>query len=198
MNFELTSEQALLKDNVARFVREKYGLEARRKLADGEPGWSEAHWNTMAELGWLALPFSETDGGLSGTAIDTMLLMEELGKGLVLEPYLASIVLGGGALRRGGRDALQQKLLPGVIDGTRRLAFAYAEEQARFDLDDVTTHARRDGDAFVLNGKKSLVLNAQHAQQIVISARTSGGQQDRDGVTLVLIDANAPGLAIDG
>ena len=139
MNFELTPEQKLLKDNVARFVRERYSLEARRKLADGEPGWSEENWRTMAELGWLALPFAEADGGLDGTAIDTMLLMEELGKGLVLEPYLASIVLGGGALRRGGSDALKQKLLPGVIDGTRRLAFAYAEEQARFDLDDVTT-----------------------------------------------------------
>src|SRR5262245_33065386 len=115
MNFELTPEQQLLKDNVARFVRERYSLEARRKLADGEPGFSDANWQTMAELGWLALPFSETDGGLSGTAIDTMLLMEELGKGLVLEPFLASIVLGGGALRRGASDALKQKMLPGVI-----------------------------------------------------------------------------------
>jgi len=198
MNFELTSEQQLLKDNVARFVRERYPLDARRKLADGEPGWSETNWRTMAELGWLALPFSEADGGLGGTAIDTMLLMEELGKGLVLEPYLASVVLGGGALRRGGSTSLKERLLPGVIDGSRRLAFAYAEEQARFDLDDVTTHARRDGDAYVLNGKKSLVLNGQHAELIVVSARTSGGQQDRNGLTLFLVDTNASGVAIDG
>jgi alkylation response protein AidB-like acyl-CoA dehydrogenase len=198
MNFEVTSEQALLKDNVARFVRENYGLDARRKLADGEPGWSEAHWKTMADLGWLALPFSEADGGLGGTAIDTMLLMEELGKGLVLEPYLASIVLGGGALRRGGDAALKASLLPTVIDGTMRLAFAYAEEQARFDLDDVVTRAQRDGDGFVLNGRKSLVLHGQSAHHVVVTARTSGGQQDQSGITLFLIDAKATGVGIEG
>jgi alkylation response protein AidB-like acyl-CoA dehydrogenase len=197
MNFDLTQEQQLLKDSVERFVTDNYSLEARIKLTDAEPGFSEAHWQSMAELGWLALPFAEEDGGFGGGPIDTMLLMESFGKGLVVEPYLASIVLGGGALKRGGSNALKAEVLPGVIDGSRQLAFGYAEEQARFDLDDVVTSARIDGDAFVLNGTKSMVLNAATADQIVVSARTSGGQVDAHGISLFLIDAKADGVSLD-
>src|SRR5262249_22578492 len=125
------------------------------------------------------------------------LLMESFGRGLVVEPYLASIVLGGGALRRGGSTALKTEMLPGVIDGTRQLAFGYAEEQARFDLHDVATSARADGDGFVLNGTKSVVQNAATADHIVVSARTSGGQIDRNGISLFLVDAKAPGVERD-
>ncbi len=197
MNFDLTSEQQLLKDSAERFVADNYSLEARIKITDGEPGFSKAHWQTFGELGWLGLPFTEADGGFGGGPIETMLLMECFGRGLVVEPYLASIVLGGGALKRGGSAATKAEMLPSVIDGTRQLALAYAEEQARFDLHDVVTTARADGDGFVLNGTKSLVQNAATADQIVVSARTSGGQIDRNGISLFLIDANAAGVERD-
>ncbi|MBT7369554.1 MAG: pimeloyl-CoA dehydrogenase small subunit, partial [Gammaproteobacteria bacterium] len=124
-----------------------------------------------------------------------MVIMEQFGKGLVLEPYLASIVMGGGALRRGGSEALKSEMLPGVIDGSRQLAFAYAEHQARFDLDDVTTTARKDGQTFVITGQKSMVQSAATANQIVVSVRTSGGQVDQNGISLFLIDADTPGIS---
>ena len=152
----------------------------------------------MAELGWLGLPFAEADGGFGGGPIETMLLMETFGKGLVAEPYFASVVLGGGALRHGATKALKDAILPGVVDGTRQLAFGYAEEQARFDLEDVVDDARTaDGNGFVLNGTKSVVQNAATADHIVVSARTSGGQVDRDGITLFLIDAKQDGVERD-
>ncbi len=197
MNFELSEEQQLLKDSVERFVRENYSLDQRNALVKAEPGFSREHWNTYAELGWLMLPFSEADGGLNGNQIDTMVLMEEFGKGMVAEPYLASIVLGGGALRRGGSETLKSALLPGVMEGSIQLALGYAEQQARFDLDDVTTSARAEGDGYVLNGAKCMVLNAASANYIVVSARSSGGQIDRNGISLFLIDAASEGLQLE-
>jgi alkylation response protein AidB-like acyl-CoA dehydrogenase len=196
MNFDLSEEQKLVQESIERFVKDTYSLETRQKLAAGKSGFGEANWATMAELGWLALPFAETDGGFGGNQIDTMVIMEQFGKGLVLEPYLASIVMGGGALKHGSA-ALKAEFLPGVIDGTRQLALAYAEAQARFDLDDVVTSARRDGEHYVLNGQKSMVLNGGTAHQLVVSARTSGGQTDRNGITLFLVDADAAGLTRD-
>ena len=196
MNFDLSEEQKLVQESIERFVKDTYSLETRQKLAAGKSGFGEANWATMAELGWLALPFAETDGGFGGNQIDTMVIMEQFGKGLVLEPYLASIVMGGGALKQGSA-ALKAEFLPGVIDGTRQLALAYAEAQARFDLDDVVTSARRDGDYYVLNGQKSMVLNGGTAHQLVVSARTSGGQTDRTGISLFLVDADAAGLTRD-
>jgi alkylation response protein AidB-like acyl-CoA dehydrogenase len=197
MNFELTEEQRMIQESVERFVSENYDLDSRVALSAKSPGFSTEYWNTMAELGWLGLPFSEADGGFGGNQIDVLVIMEQFGRGLVLEPYLASIVMGGGALKRGGSDALKIELLPGVIDGSRQLAFAYAEEQARFDLDDVTTTARKDGENFILNGHKSMVQNAETAHQIVVSTRTSGGQVDENGITLFLIDADAEGVTLD-
>jgi len=196
MNFDLSDEQRLVQESIERFVNDTYTLDARQQLAAGKSGFSEAHWSTMAELGWLALPFAETDGGFGGNQIDTMVLMEQFGKGLVLEPYLASIIMGGGALKHGAA-ALKAEFLPGVIDGTRQLALAYAEPQARFDLDDVVTSARRDGDHYVLNGHKSMVLNGGTAHQLVVSARTGGGQTDRNGISLFLVDADGEGVKRD-
>ena len=195
MNFELSEEQQLIQDSVARFVQDNYGLEARAELAGKDPGFSAANWQTMAELGWLALPFAEADGGFGGNQIDVMVIMEQFGKGLVLEPYLASVVMGGGALKRGACAAVKEEILPGVIDGSHQLTLAYAESQSRFDLHDVTTTARVDGDHFVINGAKSVVLNAASASHIVISARTSGGQIDEEGISLFLVQANADGLS---
>ena len=197
MNFDLSEEQQLLSDSVTRFVQDNCDLEKRTKLVSSEPGFSKDHWATMAELGWLALPFDEADGGFGGSQVDVMVLMEQFGKGLLVEPFFASIVLGGGILRRAGSPEQKAALLPGVVDGTKQLTLAYAEEQARFDLHDVTTIAKADGSSFVLNGRKSMVANAATASHILVSARTSGGQIDTAGISLFLVEADAPGLKLD-
>ena len=197
MNFELSEEQRMIQQSVERFVEDNYDLNSRVALSSGSPGFSTEHWHSMAELGWLGLPFEEEDGGFGGNQIDVLVVMEQFGRGLVLEPYLASIVMGGGALKRGGTNTLKSEILPQVIQGNLQLAFAYAEEQSRFDLDDVMTSARKDGNIFVLNGQKSMVQNAETADKIVVSARTSGGQVGPQGITLFLIDADAEGLSQD-
>jgi alkylation response protein AidB-like acyl-CoA dehydrogenase len=198
MNFELTDEQQLLQDSVARFVQDNYDLESRTKSAASKLGFSQEHWNTIAELGWLALPFDEAAGGFDGSQIDTMVVMEQIGKGLVLEPFFASIVLGGGVMKRAASDAQKAALLPGIIDGSKQLTLGYAEEQARFDLHDITTSARAvgkgNGAEFVINGHKSMVANAATASHIIITTRTSGGQIDENGISLFLIEADAPGV----
>ncbi len=197
MNFELSDEQRLLQDSVARFVQDNYELEKRIKLVATSQGFSSELWTTIAELGWLALPFDEADGGFGGGPIDTMVIMEQLGKGLVLEPFFANVVLGGGVLKRSANKQQKAELLPAFIEGTRQLTLAYAEEQARFDLHDVTTTARADGDAFVINGHKSMVANAATATQLIVSTRTSGGQVDENGISLFLVDADAEGVSME-
>ena len=197
MNFELSDEQRMIQQNVERFVEDNYDLNTRVALSSKSPGFSTEYWQSMAELGWLGLPFEEKDGGFGGNQIDVLVLMEQFGRGLVLEPYLASIVMGGGALKRGGSEALKREMLPGVIEGSLQLAFAYAEMQSRFDLDDVMTSARKEGENFILNGQKSMVQNAETADQIVVTARTSGGQVGQQGITLFLIAADAEGLSRD-
>ena len=197
MNFELSEEQRMIQQSVERFVEDNYDLNSRVALSSSSPGFSTEHWHSMAELGWLGLPFEEEDGGFGGNQIDVLVVMEQFGRGLVVEPYLASIVMGGGALKRGGTNALKSEILPQVIQGNLQLAFAYAEEQSRFDLDDVMTSARKEGENFVLNGQKSMVQNAETADKIVVSARTSGGQVSPQGITLFLIDADAEGLSQD-
>ena len=198
MNFDITEEQQLVKDSVTRFVQENYELEARLAISGANPGYSEDHWKTFADLGWLGLPFSEEDGGFGGTAIDTMLIFEEFGKGLVVEPYLASVVLGGGALRHGANPAQKGEIITRLAAGELKLALAYAEEQSRFDLQDVTTSARADGDNYIINGAKSMVLNAETADHIIVSARTSGGQVDKSGISLFLIPRETAGLKVEG
>ena len=197
MNFELSDEQRMIQQNVERFVEDNYDLNTRVALSSKSPGFSTEYWQSMAELGWLGLPFEEEDGGFGGNQIDVLVVMEQFGRGLVLEPYLASIVMGGGALKRGGSEALKREMLPGVIEGSLQLAFAYAEMQSRFDLDDVMTSARKEGENFILNGQKSMVQNAETADQIVVTARTSGGQVGQQGITLFLIAADAEGLSRD-
>ena len=194
MNFELSEEQKMIQQSVERFVQDNYDLNTRIKLSTDESGYSAEYWNSMAELGWLGLPFGESDGGFGGNQIDTLVVMEQFGRGLVLEPYLASVVMGGGAIKRGGSDSLKAEILPELIEGKRQLSFAYAEPQSRFDLDDVVTSARKEGNSFILNGHKSMVQNAESANQIVIVARTSGGQVDQQGITLFLVDGDADGL----
>ena len=196
MNFELSEEQQLLQDSVARFVADHYSLEARRKLADSTQGYSDEHWKQFAELGWLALPFSEEDGGLGGTVIDALVVMEQFGKGLILEPYFATVILGGGVLKRLPGSESRTARINAVMEGQLKLALATTELQSRWDLNDVVSTATPDGDGFLLNGAKSVVLHGASADGIIVSLRTQGGQFDKDGISLFWIDPTAEGVSL--
>jgi len=194
MNFDFTEEQIMLRDSVERYMREDYDFESRRAIADSDLGMGKENWQTFAELGWLSIPFAEEHGGFGGDAVDTMLVMEEFGKGLLVEPYLATVLLFGGALQKGGSQALQGTYIPKIIDGSCQGALAYLEKQSRFELSDVLTTATADGDNFRLNGEKVVVLNGANADQLIVSARTSGEQSDENGISLFLVAADAPGV----
>lgn len=195
MDFSFSDEQTLLSDSIEKFIQNDYPFESRQQLVQTEMGFSSDNWRTFAELGWLGIPFTEEDGGFGGNAVDTMILMEQFGKGLIVEPYLASMILAGGALKIAGSKAQKEHLLPGLIDGSRQAALAFAEPQGRFNLADLTTTARADGDGFRLSGYKCVVLNGPSADFFVVSARTSGEQRDADGISLFIVPANAPGLS---
>ena len=194
MNFELSEEQKMIQQSVERFVQENYDLPNRMKISSEDPGFSTDYWSSMAELGWLGLAFNEEDGGFGGNQIDTLVLMEQFGKGLVLEPFIANIVLGGGAIKRGGSQEMKDSILPKLIEGSLQITLAYAEEQSRFDINDIATAAREENGNFVINGKKSMVMNAESADKIVVVTRTSGSQIDTDGISLFLVDANSDGV----
>jgi len=194
MNFELSEEQKMIQQSVERFVQENYDLSNRIKISSEDPGFSEDYWSSMAELGWLGLAFDEADGGFGGDQIDTLVLMEQFGKGLVLEPFLANIVLGGGAIKRGGSQVIKDSVIPKLIEGSLQITLAYAEEQSRFDINDVATAAREESGNFIINGKKSMVLNAESADKLVVVTRTSGSQVDENGISLFLIDASSKGI----
>ena len=196
MDFDLTEEQRLLKESVDRVVDDAYGdFEKRKEHQRGPRGFSDDLWSTYAELGLLGMPFEERHGGFGGGPVETMIVMEAIGRGLVVEPYLATVVLGGGFLRHGGSEAQHQRLIPKIADGSLTLAFAHLERQARYDLHDVATTARRtDGGGFVLDGAKGVVLHGGSADLLVVSARTSGARRDREGMTLFLVDPKAPGV----
>jgi pimeloyl-CoA dehydrogenase small subunit len=199
MDFEFGDEQRMLKDSVDRLIGAAYDDLTARKRAQAEPhGFSEALWAKYAELGLLALPFSEEQGGFGGGAEETLIVMEAIGRGLALEPYLASIVLGANLLRLGGNPAQHATLIPAVADGSLRLAFAHTERQARYDLFDVATHARQTSGGFVLEGDKSVVLHGDSAGKLLVSARTSGARRDMHGITLFLVDTNAAGVSRRG
>ena len=194
MDFSLTAEQTLLQDSVSRFIQNDYDFAARQKLVHGGDGFSRAHWQTFAELGWLGVTFPESDGGFGGGAIDLMIMLEQFGKGLVVEPFVPTVVMAGGAIKIAGNAAQKGRYLAGVIDGSMQGALAYVEPQARFNLADITTTARAEGDGFVVNGHKAVVLNGPAADFLVVPVRTAGAQRDRDGVTLLIIDTALAGI----
>lgn len=194
MNFDFTEEQGMLRDSVARYVQDSYDFDTRRKIAASEEAMSRANWQTFAELGWLSVPFAEEHGGFGGSPVDTMVMMEEFGKGLVLEPYLATVLLFGGLLQRGGTVEQQAELIPRIIEGSCLGAFAYLERQGRYELTDIKTTAKAQGDSYVLNGEKVVVFNGASADQLIVSARTRGAQSDSDGITLLLVPADAAGI----
>ena len=162
MNFDLSEEQQLVSDSIERFVQENYHLDSRIAIVKKSPGYSEEYWKTMSELGWLGLPFSEDDGGFGGDQIDTMVLMEQFGKGLVLEPYLASIILGGGAIKRAGNNEQRQAWLEGVIDGSKQLALAYAEPESGDEPHNVALAGSKTSDGVYTNGHKMYGTARRH------------------------------------
>jgi alkylation response protein AidB-like acyl-CoA dehydrogenase len=194
MNFSLTDEQSMLVDSVARFIDNDYDFETRQKIAGSVQGYSEEVWRTFADLGWTAMPFAEEDGGLGGGAVELMLMMQHFGRGLVVEPFLATVVLAGGLLRRTAGDAQKERWLSPLIAGELQAAVAFAEPQGRFDIGDIATTATAEGTDYVLDGHKSLVLNGARADLLLIPARTAGGQRDRDGISLFAIAGDAAGI----
>lgn len=198
MDLTYSDEQTLLKDSAERLIRETYGFEQRRKIMALEDGFSREMWSTFAEMGWLALPIPEAYGGLDGTPVDTMILMEAFGSGAIVEPYLATVVLGAGLLKAAGSKTQKEAILPGVAEGSTLLAVAVSEVKARFNLAHVATTATKQGDGWVLNGAKTLVLHGAHADAIIVPARTSGGETDEAGISLFLVSGDAQGLDKQG
>lgn len=196
MDFDLTEEQRLLAGSVARFVADRYGdAEARKAWRAAPRGYAEANWAAMAELGLLGLTLPEAQGGFGGGPVETMLVMEQFGRGLVLEPFLATCVLGLGLLRRlPGQEALCAEVAAGALT----LAFAHQERQARHDLHDIATAARRAGEGWVLAGAKGVVLHGDSAARLLVSARIAGARRDRAGIGLFLVDPAAPGVTRRG
>ena len=194
MDFSLTDEQSMLADSVSRFIDSNYDFETRQKIAACEAGFSAEMWRNFAELGWTAVLFAEEDGGLGGGPIELMLMMEQFGRGLVVEPYLANIVLAGGLLRRVASPQQKARWLEPLIAGKLQAALAFAEPQARFDVANVVTSARPDGETYTLNGSKALVLNGGAADLLIVPARTAGRQTDRQGLTLFAVPADTGGV----
>jgi len=198
MDFDLSDEQRLLKDTVTRLMADRYAFDQRKQYLRTPEGYSTAVWSQYADLGLLGLPFGEEYGGFGGGAQEIMLIMQAFGHALVLEPYFATVVLAGTALQQAGSGSQKSAVLPAIAEGRMKLAFAHSERQARYDLADVITTAKRSGNGWVLDGAKSVVIHGDSADKLVVSARTSGERHDEDGVTLFLLDVNAPGVARRG
>ena len=194
MNFSLSEEQSMLADSIARFIDNDYGFEKRQEIAESEKGYSPELWRTYAELGWTAVPFAEDDGGLGGGPIELMLMMEQFGRGLVVEPFLATIVLAGGVLQRAASAPQKEQWLSGIIEGSIQAALAFSEPQGRFEISDIATSAKANSDKYILNGHKNLVLNGANDDLLIIPARTRGSQSDQSGITLFAVAADSAGI----
>ncbi len=194
MDFDFSEEQRLLKESVEGLLADAYDFEQRKKYMKEKGGWSKPLWGKLAEQGLLGLPFAESDGGFGAGAVETMIVMEALGRALVLEPYLATVVIGGGFLRHGGSAAQKAAHIPSIIDGSKTFAFAQLEKNSRYDLNDVTTSAKKKGAGYVIDGEKFVVINGENADTLIVTARTKGGQRDRSGIGVFLVPANAKGV----
>lgn len=198
MNFNLTEEQTMIQDSVARFVQDNYAFDQRNATVALEHGFSVDHWQQFAELGWLSIPFAEAYGGFDGGPVDAMVIMQEFGRGLVSEPFLPTVLLFGGLLQAGASEDVKNVLIPQIIAGELQGAFAFLERQSRYIISDVKTRAQQDGVNWVINGEKVVVLNGGAAQKLVVLARSSGEQSDENGLSLFLVDALAEGVASTG
>jgi len=196
MNFDLSEEQQLLGDSLKRYLTNEYSIDARTKIVASPTGWSETVWAAFAEMGLLGVPFAEEHGGFGGTAVDVMLVMEALGEGLVVEPYWVNVGLAGRLVARGASAAQQAQILPALIQGKRRLAFAHGETSARYDLRHVGARAKRSGAGYTIEGEKRAVLHGAAADALVVSARTSGADTDSGGISLFLVDRATAGLIV--
>ena len=198
MDFDLSEEQRLLKESLDRLIGDRYGFEQRKTYGQAPEGWSRELWAQYADLGLLGLPFAEEYGGSAGGPVETMIAMESFGRALALEPFLTTVVLGGGFLRHGGTPEQCAALLPKIVDGSLTFAFAQTERHSRYDLADISTTAMRDGAAWLLDGEKGVVLHGDTAAKLIVSARIGGGRRDRDGVALFIVDSNAAGVSRRG
>ncbi|MFT5038626.1 MAG: alkylation response protein AidB-like acyl-CoA dehydrogenase [Flavobacteriaceae bacterium] len=196
MNFEFSEEQTMIKDSVSRFVREQYDFDTRRGIIASDEGISREFWAMFAELGWLSVPFAEEYGGFGGNAVDIAVVMEELGKGIVVEPYASTVVVFGGLLSASTNRDLKEQVIPSVIEGNCLGSFAYVEPQSRFEITDVKTTATPNDSGYKLNGVKTVVANGGTANKFIVTARTSGEQFDPSGISLFLVDAESPGVDV--
>ncbi len=184
MDFKLNDEQRMLEETVGRLVRDTYTFDARNKILESDQGFSTDMWNQFAELGLLGVPFSEEAGGFNGGGPELMVVAEGFGRGLVVEPYLATVVLSGTLIDKLGNDAQKEQWVAAIIGGETRFALAAYEPQGRYDHTVVGTSAQKDGGGYVLNGEKAVVLHGDSADQLVVIARTAGNAGDRDSVPL--------------
>ncbi|AWK85712.1 acyl-CoA dehydrogenase family protein [Azospirillum thermophilum] len=198
MDFTLNDEQRMLDDTVNRLVRERYGFEQRIRYGREPKGYSDETWALLAELGLLSVPFAEEDGGIGGGGVELMVLHQAFGRGLTLEPYLATVVLGGGLVARLGSAEQRAALLPAVIAGELTLALAYGEPAGRYEPLWIETRAGRSGDGWRLTGRKAVVLNGDGAGRLLVTARTAGQPGERDGVSVFLVDPAQPGVTLRG
>ena len=197
MDFEFSQEQQQLADSLRKYLAKEYGFEARKAAVNSLSGNSAAAWTAFAEMGLTAIPFAEADGGFGGGAVDLMAAMEACGEALVVEPLLDQVGLAGRLVARAGTAAQRAAVLPGVIDGSTRLAFGYLERGHRYEAAPAATTAKKSGAGWQLDGEKIVVIGAPLADRLVISARTSGGGADAQGVSLFLVDRASPGLTIN-
>src|SRR5882757_4306738 len=198
MDFDLNEEQRLLKESLDRLIGDRYAFEQRKSYGQSADGWSRELWAQYAELGLLGLPFAEDYGGSAGGPVETMIAMEAFGRALALEPFLATVVLGGGFLRHGGSAQQCADLIPKIADGSLTFAVAHTERHSRYDLGDIETRAVRDGAAWVLDGEKGVALHGDTADKLIVTARVGGGRRDRDGIGVFIVDTNAEGVSRRG
>ncbi|HUO93276.1 MAG TPA: acyl-CoA dehydrogenase family protein [Rhizomicrobium sp.] len=194
MDFSFSEEQTLLRNSVSQFLSRNYDFETFKKISRTEPGWKRETWKQFAELGLLAAPLPEAYGGLGGGPVETMIIMEEFGRALVVEPFAQTVVVGGSFLVHGGSEAQKEEWLPKIAGGETVVAFAFAEPQGRFNYADLTTTAKKQGSSYVLSGQKAVVIAAPWADQLVVTARTAGGQRDAKGVSIFLVDKKSKGV----
>ncbi|MDH3546697.1 MAG: acyl-CoA dehydrogenase family protein [Gammaproteobacteria bacterium] len=195
MDLSLNEVQLMLQDSVEKFIANDYDFETRQSYAASKAGYSAEVWQQFAELGWTAVPFSEDDGGFDGGPVEVMVLMQQFGRGLVVEPYLANVILAGGVLQRVASDTQKRDWLLPIIAGELQAALAFVEPQSRYDIANVVTSAKKDGDGWLLTGTKGVVLNGGNAGLLIVPARTSGAQSDSDGISLFAVTTDTAGLS---
>ena len=196
MDFSNTEEQQMLQESVQKFVYKSYDFDTRNQIIASEKGFSQENWDLFAELGWLTVPFKEDDGGFGGSAVDLAVMMEEFGKAMLVEPFIATAVLAGGVISEQGSAEQKAELLPKIMEGSLQLACAYAEQGSRFNLANIKTSAVVEGDTVVLNGSKTAVLNGSNAEILLVAARESGAATDSEGISVFLVEAASAGVSI--